>query len=166
MLHEQITDKIIHAFYTVNNNLGYGFLERVYENAMMIELKQLDCKVIKQKNIKVFYKGEEIGEYFADLIVDDCVIVELKAIEKISKEHEAQLINYLKSTRIEVGLLLNLVKSQSSKEKSSQTTKNEHMPHNHAKNKLEKKSAYIRVFRVIRVQFNPGLNVAMPRGHQ
>ena len=117
MLHEQVTDKILKAFYAVNNNLGFGFLERVYENAMIIELQQLNCKVIKQKNLKVIYKDTVIGEYFADLIVDDCVIVELKSIERISREHEAQLINYLKSTRIEVGLLLNFGKRPEFKRK-------------------------------------------------
>ena len=107
MIHSNITDKIINAFYTVNNTLGYGFLEKVYENAMEVELKILGCKVQKQKNIRIFYKGKEIGDYYADLLVEDRVIVELKAAESICKEHEAQLINYLKSTNIEVGLLLN-----------------------------------------------------------
>jgi GxxExxY protein len=92
MLHAQITDKILKAFYNVNNTLGYGFLERVYENAMMIELIELGCKVIKQQNIKVYYKGCEVGEYFADILVDDCVIIELKAVDNLCKEHEAQLI--------------------------------------------------------------------------
>ncbi len=117
MLHQHVTEKIINAFYRVNNTLGYGFLERVYENAMVIELKELGCKVIKQKNIKVFYKSKEVGEYFVDLLVDNCVIIELKAAERISNEHEAQLINYLKSTNIEVGLLLNFGKKAEFKRK-------------------------------------------------
>jgi GxxExxY protein len=117
VLHQDITDKVLKAFYTVNNTLGYGFLERVYENAMTIELMELGCKVIKQKSIKVYYKNREIGEYYADLIVDDMVIIELKAVEKITKEHESQLINYLKSTNIEVGLLVNFGKRPEFKRK-------------------------------------------------
>lgn len=107
MLHSDITEKIIKAFYKVNNQLGFGFLEKVYENAMRIELKKMGCKVSQQQNIKVFYDSEEVGDYFADLLVDDVVIVELKAAESLCEEHEAQLINYLKATKAEVGLLLN-----------------------------------------------------------
>ena len=84
---------------------------------MILELKDLGCNVLKQQQIKVYYKQKEIGEYYADLIVDNCVIVELKAIERISREHESQLINYLKSTRIEVGLLLNFGKRPEFKRK-------------------------------------------------
>jgi GxxExxY protein len=110
VLHEEITGKIIKAFYTVYNTLGYGFLEKVYENALKIELRRMDLKVESQKNIKVHYTGYEVGDYFADLIVNDIVILELKAAEAICPEHEAQLINYLKATDIEVGLLLNFGK--------------------------------------------------------
>jgi GxxExxY protein len=106
-LHSEITDLIIKAFYNVYNKLGYGFLERVYENAMMIELSRLGLKAEKQKQLKVFYDEFEIGAYFADIIVNDIVIVELKAAEAICPEHEAQLVNYLKATDIEVGLVLN-----------------------------------------------------------
>ena len=107
MLHEDVTDKIIKAFYNVNNTLGHGFLEKVYENAMEIELNNLGCRISKQKNIKVYYENHEVGDYYADLLVDDLVIVERKAAENLREEHEAQLINYLKATEIEVGLLLN-----------------------------------------------------------
>lgn len=117
MLHEDITGKIIQAFYTVNNTLGFGFLEKVYENAMRIELQQLGLKVDQQKNIKVHYKNIEVGDYYADLLVDDLVIVELKAAESLCEEHEAQLINYLKATNIEVGLLLNFGKKGELKRK-------------------------------------------------
>ena len=110
MLHSDITEKILSAFYTVNNKLGFGFLEKVYENAMVIELGKKGCKEEQQKRIKVFYEREEIGDYYADLLVDDLVIVELKAAESLCEEHEAQLINYLKATQIEVGLLLNFGK--------------------------------------------------------
>ena len=117
MLHSDITGKIIRAFYKVNNTLGYGFLEKVYENAMAFELKRMGCNVLQQKNIKVYYENEVMGDYYADLLVDDLVIVELKACESIREEHEAQLINYLKATEIEVGLLLNFGKKAEFKRK-------------------------------------------------
>lgn len=110
MLHKEITNKIIGAFYKVYNTLGYGFLEKVYENALKIELRKLNLKVDQQKNIKVVYEGFEVGDYYADLIVEDLVIIELKAAEAICEQHEAQLLNYLKATDIEVGLLLNFGK--------------------------------------------------------
>ena len=117
MLHKEITGKIIEGFYTVYNVLGYGFLEKAYENAMDIELRKAGLGVIQQKNIKVYYAGEEIGDYFADLLVENMVIVELKAAEAICDEHEAQLINYLRATEIEVGLLLNFGKKPEFKRK-------------------------------------------------
>lgn len=109
-LHSELTDLIIKVFYNVYNKLGYGFLEKVYENGMMIELKRLGLNPEKQKQLKVFYDEFEIGEYYADIIVNDCVIIELKAAESICPEHEAQLVNYLKASDIEVGLLLNFGK--------------------------------------------------------
>jgi GxxExxY protein len=105
--HQAITEKIINSFYTVYNILGYGFLEKVYENAMLIELRKAGLDVVPQAPIKVFYNDQIVGEYFADLIVGNSVIVELKATAKLSVEHEAQLLNYLKATKHEVGLLLN-----------------------------------------------------------
>ena len=108
--HSDITEKIIRAFFTVYNTLGYGFLEKVYENALIIELKKLKLFVEKQKPIYVYYNGELVGEYFADLTVNKCVIIEIKAVESLREEHEYQLINYLKATEIEVGLLLNFGK--------------------------------------------------------
>ena len=115
--HSDITEIIISAFYKVYNTLGYGFLEKVYTNAMKIELASENLIVEGQKQIKVYYKGEEVGEYFADLIVEDCVIIELKAAESLCEEHEFQLINYLKATKIEVGLLLNFGKKPEIKRK-------------------------------------------------
>jgi len=115
--HSDITDKIIKCFYKVYNTLGYGFLEKVYENAMFLELKTLGLYVEKQKQIKVYYEGEKIGEYYADLIVSESVIIELKAAESLCEEHEFQLINYLKATEIEVGLLLNFGKEPQVKRK-------------------------------------------------
>lgn len=108
--HSEITEKIIKSFYTVFNSLGYGFLEKVYENAMYFELKKYGLFVEKQKRIQVFYENELVGDYFADLIVNEKVIVELKAAESLCIEHEFQLVNYLKATNIEIGLLLNFGK--------------------------------------------------------
>ena len=105
--YKALTEKIIKIFYRVYNKLGYGFLEKVYENAMMIEFKKDDVHAASQFAIKVLYEGETIGEYYADILVDDKVIVEIKASKKLALEHEAQLLNYLKATNIEVGLLLN-----------------------------------------------------------
>lgn len=105
--HKDITDKVIQAFYKVYNSLGYGFLEKVYENAMMIELKREGLNAVSQHPIKVLYGEEVIGEYFADILVDNDVIVEIKAAKGLAAENEAQLLNYLKATNKEVGLLLN-----------------------------------------------------------
>lgn len=105
--HTETTKKIINAYYNVYNQLGYGFFEKVYERAMMIELPKHGLNCERQKNVKVFYEGVEVGDYFADMIVEDCVIIELKAVEVIAPEHEVQLVNYLKATKIEVGLLFN-----------------------------------------------------------
>ncbi len=109
-LHKELTSKIIDAFYKVYNSLGFGFLEKVYENALKFELELMKLKVEKQKSIDVYYKEMKVGEYFADLIVEDKVILELKAAEFLIEEHELQLINYLKATEIEIGLLLNFGK--------------------------------------------------------
>ncbi|WP_337866930.1 GxxExxY protein [Ignavibacterium sp.] len=108
--YQDITEKIIKAYYNVYNTLGFGFLEKVYENALMIELKSMGLNCVKQKPISVYFKENCVGEYFADIIVEDCIILELKAAEGIIEEHEAQLLNYLKATEIEVGLLLNFGK--------------------------------------------------------
>lgn len=110
-LYSDITGKIIRAFYNVYNKLGFGFLEKVYEKSMMIELKRLGLKAENQKKIQVFYDDVQVGEYYADIVINDCVIVELKAAENIIPEHEAQLVNYLRVTDIEVGLLLNFGKT-------------------------------------------------------
>jgi len=110
MLHEEITSDIINAFYKVYNTLGYGFLEKVYENALAMELAERGHIVKQQLPIQVYYEGKAVGEYFADMLIDDKVILELKTAESIAKEHEAQLVNYLKATKIEIGLLLNFGK--------------------------------------------------------
>ncbi|MDR2968082.1 MAG: GxxExxY protein [Tannerellaceae bacterium] len=101
------TDLIIKAFYDVYNALGYGFLERVYQNALFFELcKQgFNCKT--SQPINVYYNKQLVGEYYADIVVDNKIILELKAVDTICHQHELQLLNYLKATPIEVGLLLN-----------------------------------------------------------
>jgi GxxExxY protein len=110
MLHKNITDIIIKAFYNVYNTLGYGFLENVYENALMIELNKLGLQTRKQTFIPVLYDGKTVGEYFADIIVNDLIILEIKSAERLREEHRYQLLNYLKATDKEVGLLLNFGK--------------------------------------------------------
>jgi GxxExxY protein len=105
--HEALTKQIIGAFYTVYNALGYGFLERVYENALTIELRKRGLRVTTQAPINVYYEGEVVGDYVADMIVQDKVIVELKAVRQLQTTHEAQLLNYLNATLYEVGLLFN-----------------------------------------------------------
>jgi GxxExxY protein len=102
-----VTEKIIGAFFTVYNRLGYGFSEKVYENALVLELQKAGLKVEQQKRITVYYDGQVVGEYAADIVANEVVIIELKAVRQLLKEHEAQLLNYLKATMIEVGLLLN-----------------------------------------------------------
>lgn len=109
-LHEELTERIIKCFYEVYNQLGYGFLEKVYEQAMMIELSKNGLPARCQQPVKVYYKGDVVGDYYADIIVDDTIILELKAAEGVAEEHECQLINYLKATNIEIGLLLNFGK--------------------------------------------------------
>ena len=107
LLHKSLTDQILKTFYDVYNELGFGFLEKVYQNALYLELKSRGFQVEAQKKIKVYYKNVTVGEYYADLVVNNLIILELKATETIVKEFEYQLINYLRATDIEVGLLLN-----------------------------------------------------------
>ncbi len=106
MLHAKLTDRIISSFSKVYNTLGYGFLEKVYENALVIELKRAELNVLQQQNIKVYYENQVVGNYFADIIADQ-VILEIKSAEGLREENKAQLINYLKATDKEVGVLLN-----------------------------------------------------------
>lgn len=106
-LHKDLSDSILRIYFEVYNQLGYGFLEKVYQNAMYLELKAQGYKVEAQKQIKVLYKNQVVGEYYADLFVDDSILLELKACESILDAHKAQLLNYLKATTVEVGLLLN-----------------------------------------------------------
>jgi len=117
MQFEKESQLSIKAFYNVYNNLGYGFLEKVYENAMLIELQRFGLYCRKQVPIKVHYLGNLVGDYFADIIVNNILIIELKAMENLCPEHEAQLLNYLKATDIELGLLFNFGKTPQFKRK-------------------------------------------------
>ena len=107
MEHEEITHKIIGAAYQVFNELGFGFLESVYQKAMLIELEKDALFVESEKPVEVYYDGQIVGNYFVDLFVEDNVIVELKSVHNISKQHEVQLVNYLNGLRKEIGLLIN-----------------------------------------------------------
>ena len=109
-LYEDLTERIIKCFFEVYNRLGFGFLEKVYARAMMIELAEQGLRACCQSSVAVYYKEEPVGDYFADIIVQDTIILELKAAEHVAEEHELQLINYLKATDLEVGLLLNFGK--------------------------------------------------------
>ena len=116
--HSELTEQVIKAFYNVYNTPGYGFLEKVYENALLIELRKMGLMTLAQKPINVYYDGQEVGVYFADLLVEGKVILELKTCESIAGEHEAQLINYLRATDIEIGLVLNFGKKPQFKKKA------------------------------------------------
>ncbi len=116
-LFKDITSQIISAFYKVYNNLGFGFLEKIYENALKIELELMGFSVEKQKPIHVYYNEICIGNYYADLVINEKIILEIKAVEFLVPEHEHQLINYLKATDFEVGLLLNFGKKPEIKRK-------------------------------------------------
>ena len=107
MLYEELTSKIISAFYEVHNTLGFGFLEQVYKNALFMELQERGLKCECEKELKVYYKNKVVGTYRADIVVEDIVILELKVVSSLRLEHEWQLINYLKATDLQVGLLLN-----------------------------------------------------------
>ena len=105
--HKNITDKIIRVFYEVYNELGHGFLESVYERSLEIALNSLGLKVCRQIQIPVWFRGKPVGDFTADMLIEDCVLLELKAARALDSAHQAQLLNYLRATEIEVGLLLN-----------------------------------------------------------
>jgi GxxExxY protein len=112
VLYKDITEKIIKAAMNIHNTLGFGFIEKVYENSLMIELEPSGLKVNQQYPIKVFYKGKVVGDYIADILVEDRIILELKSVENLNKVHEVQLVNYLKAVNMEVGILLNFGKEK------------------------------------------------------
>jgi GxxExxY protein len=105
--HRDLTEKIIGVFYDVYNELGHGFLENVYEQALAIALVQAGLSVERQVAVSVWFRGQQIGDFRADMLVDRNVLLELKAARTIDQAHEKQLLNYLRATDIEVGLLLN-----------------------------------------------------------
>lgn len=117
MIYQETTSEILNCFYKVYATLGFGFLEKVYENALMIELGQHGLSCARQVPVTVHYQGTPVGDYYADIIVENKIILELKAAETLVAEHELQLINYLKATKIEVGLLLNFGKEPQVKRK-------------------------------------------------
>ena len=117
MLYKEKTELIINAFYKVYNRLGYGFLERIYHNSFVHELQKNGFNIKSEYPIKVTYDGVLVGDYFADIIVDNCIIIEVKATEQLREEHECQLINYLKATEMEVGLLFNFGRKPTFKRK-------------------------------------------------
>jgi len=117
MKYSKLTEKIIKAAYTVHNVMGFGFLEKVYQNALMIELRKTGLSILSEEPITVYYENEIVGEYVADIVVEGKVILELKAVKELTEIHEVQLVNYLKATGIEVGLLLNLCHSVQIKRK-------------------------------------------------
>ena len=107
MLHEDLTERIIGVFYDVYNELGHGFIESIYEKAMVIALREKGLQVDQQVDVPVWFRQQNLGVYSADLVVEGLVIVELKAVRSIDPSHEAQLLHYLRATPIEIGLLLN-----------------------------------------------------------
>jgi GxxExxY protein len=117
MKHKDLTAKIIECAYRVHNTLGFGFLESVYQNALLIELEKNGLQAKKEVPIKVFYGEKIVGDYVADIIVEDKVILELKSVKDLHPAHEAQLVNYLKATGLEVGLLINFAESVKVKRK-------------------------------------------------
>lgn len=123
--HSDLTEKIIAGFYAVYSALGYGFLENVYVKALLIELNRRGLKTSDELPIQVFYLGQLVGEYYADIIVNDLVILEIKAGKALAIEHEAQLLNYLKATPYEVGLLLNFGPKPETKRRSFDNTRKE-----------------------------------------
>jgi GxxExxY protein len=121
--HQELTQKIIKAAQNVHNVLGYGFLEKVYHNATVLELRKMGLEAAPEKPITVYYDSQVVGEYFADIVVDGKVILEIKAVQTLNAAHEVQLVNYLKATDIDVGLLLNFGESLDVKRKIFETAR-------------------------------------------
>ena len=121
--HADLTEAVIECFYEVYKTLGYGFLEKVYENSLRITLRERGFNVEQQAPVRVRYRDQEVGRYFADLLINDLVIVEVKSVIRLAAEHEAQLLNYLKATGLEVGLLMNFGPKPEFKRKVFETAK-------------------------------------------
>ncbi len=107
MKHKELTEEIIGCAYRVYNKMGYGFLESVYEKCLLIELRKMGLQVESQKQITVIYDGQNVGDFIADIVVEDQIIIELKSVRRVVKAHEIQLVNYLAATKKDVGLILN-----------------------------------------------------------
>jgi len=105
--HKELTETIIGVFFEVYNELGHGFLESVYEKAFEVALTSKGLNVLRQIDIPVWFRGQKVGDFEADVLVNKCVLLELKAVRTLDSSHEAQLLNYLRATEIEVGLLFN-----------------------------------------------------------
>ena len=129
MINDELTKKIIACSYKVHNTLGSGFLEKVYENALMIELRKANLHAEQQFDITVHYNGILVGEYYADIIVEDKIILELKAVENLINIHEVQLVNYLNGTEIDIGLLINFGQSVEIKRKYRTYTPTKNIMH-------------------------------------
>jgi GxxExxY protein len=121
--HQELTQGIIKAAQNVHNTLGYGFLEKVYHNALVLELRKMGIETEYEKPITVYYDGQIVGEYYADIVVAGKVILEIKAVQTINAAHEVQLVNYLKAADIDVGLLLNFGESLDVKRKIFETAR-------------------------------------------
>jgi GxxExxY protein len=122
MKYQELTHKIINAAYQVHKVLGYGFLEKVYQSALMVELAKRGILAEKERPLKIHYESEVVGDYVCDIVVEDKVILELKAVKETNEIHEVQLVNYLKGTGIEVGLLINFGPSVQIKRKVLDST--------------------------------------------
>ena len=107
MEHEELTHKIIGCAYTVYNHIGFGFLESVYKKAMIIELSKNELRVVEEKPLKVYYDSQVVGDFYVDLFVNETVVVEVKSVQSLIKEHEVQLVNYLNGLKKDTGLLIN-----------------------------------------------------------
>ncbi len=117
LIQGELTARILKSFYTVYNKLGFGFLEKVYENALLLELRKQGLSCMPQQQVKVYYEEVQVGFYMADIIVNESIIIEIKATENLCEQHEYQLINYLRATDLEIGILLNFGKSPQFKRK-------------------------------------------------
>jgi GxxExxY protein len=121
--YEELTEKIIAAFYHVYHALGYGFLEKVYENALTIELRKRGLTAVQQPAIRIKYDGQVVGDYFGDILVENCILIEMKAVDALLPEHEAQLLNCLRGSEYDVGLLLNAGRRPEVKRKTYETAR-------------------------------------------
>ena len=107
LLHSELTEKILGVYYDVYNEIGHGFLESVYNNCMFLALTKAGLSVRREVPVPVYFRGQDVGQFKADLVVEGCVLIELKAVQNLDRSHEAQVMNYLRATELEVGLLLN-----------------------------------------------------------